>query len=228
MGEITAPFPVTEPNARVAGYPAVAFVQNEMLTVFFTDGEHVYRLWYTGINTDTGLEIYQHLLSTVRLPESTTTGARIPESVMQDAQQAVEAGAGANCMADSSCYSVWNGCCGLSSSYCSTYFPCSRENGQDKGNCTWYVCYRYGSVPFRGDAGTWCDQVPNYAAWDRGYSPYPYHQNVAWWGGSPGQVAYSESGGSSTIYEMAWCSACERERPSWLSSPTGYIWSLYY
>ncbi len=69
----SAPFPVTEPNANVAGYPAVAFVQDEMLTMFRSDGKHVYRLWYTAMHSEKGLQVYQHLLDTFRLADTAAT-----------------------------------------------------------------------------------------------------------------------------------------------------------
>ena len=72
--------------------------------------------------------------------------------------------------------------------------------------------------------------MPNYWAWDRGSSPYPYRENIAWWGGNPGHVAYVTDymGGAPNIYEMNWCLTCERQRPSYLSQPQGYMWALYY
>ena len=230
MGEITAPFPVTEPNAQVAGYPAVAFVENEMATVFFSDGKHVYRLWYTAIHNEDGLKAFRHLLNTFHLSKSMVADAHIPKSVIESTRQLIETRA--DCTTTTgNCESVYGqGCCGLSSTACSTHFPCSRENGVDKGNCTWYTCYRYGWVPFVGDAGGWWNQVPNYWAWDRGSSPYPYRENIAWWGGNPGHVAYVTDymGGAPNIYEMNWCWTCERQRPSYLSQPQGYMWALYY
>lgn len=90
MGEITAPFPVTEPNAQVAGYPAVAFVENEMATVFFSDGKHVYRLWYTAIHNEDGLKAFRHLLNTFHLSKSMVADAHIPKSVIESTQQLVE------------------------------------------------------------------------------------------------------------------------------------------
>ncbi len=74
VGEITAPFPVTGPNAKVAGYPAVAFaekgvgVHDGALSVFVSDGQYVYRFWYTAIYSEDGLRAYQHILDTFRLP----------------------------------------------------------------------------------------------------------------------------------------------------------------
>ncbi len=225
LGEITTPFPVTEPNATVAGYPAVAFVENKLLTVLFSDGEYVYRLWYTALHTASGLHSYQHLLNTLQLHEGLTVGAQIPRSVIQDMRESMEMRG--NCTVTAGCSSVYNeGCCGMSSAFCSTYFPCSRENDVDKGNCTWYVCYRYGNLPFRGDAGTWWGQVPTYGwQWNRGASPRMYSRNIAWWSGHVAFVPYY-TGGTPTIYEMAWCLTCARLRPSDLSLPSGYIWEI--
>lgn len=223
LGGITTPFLVTEPNAMVAGYPAVAFVENEMLTVIFSDSKYVYRLWYTALYTASGLHSYQHLLNTLQLHESLTVGAQMSQSVIQDMWESVEMKG--NCTVTAGCTSVYNaGCCGLSSAFCSTYFPCSRESGADKGNCTWYVCYRYGNLPFRGDAGTWWGQVPTYGwQWNRGPAPRMNSRNIGWW---PEHVAFVPyyTGGTPIIYEMAWCLTCARLRPGHLSLPYGYIW----
>jgi len=230
VGEITAPFPVTEPNAKVAGYPAVAFaekgvgVHDGALSVFVSDGQYVYRFWYTAIYSEDGLRAYQHILDTFRLPGTIAAGAEIPQPVIQKAQQVLESGN----TPMQSCQSVYNqGCCGLSSTYCSTYFPCSRLNGVDKGNCTWYVCYQYGAIPFRGNAGTWWGQVPTYASWRRGTRPQRGLANIAWWGGDPGHVAYVgdyQGGEQVTISEMSWCNSCGRTRTIPVTDPWGYIW----
>ncbi|MGB9873221.1 MAG: CHAP domain-containing protein [Anaerolineae bacterium] len=100
------------------------------------------------------------------------------------------------------------------------------STNQHKGNCTWHVCYQYGAVPFRGNAGTWWNQVPNYANWRRGYRPQR-GENIAWWGGNPGHVAYVSNyqGGSQvTISEMSWCESCGRSRTVAVTNPGGYIW----
>jgi hypothetical protein len=233
VGEITAPFPVTEANARVAGYPAVAFAGDDgALSVLINDGQYVYWFWYTAIYSEDGLQVYQRMLNTFRLPGSTTTGAQIPQSVMQSARQVLESRSDCTKSATdttaSGCYSVYNqGCCGLSSIYCSTYFPCSRDSSTqvDKGNCTWYVCYCYGQVPFRGDAATWWDQVPRYPEWTRGSYPGLNKPNIAWWGA--GHVAFVPNGSNPTvIYEMNWCLTCARQRPPGLPGPQGYIWKV--
>ncbi len=156
--------------------------------------------------------------------EPIAAGAEIPQPVIQKAQQVLESGN----TPMQSCQSVYNqGCCGLSSTYCSTYFPCSRLNGVDKGNCTWYVCYQYGAIPFRGNAGTWWGQVPTYASWRRGTRPQRGLANIAWWGGDPGHVAYVgdyQGGEQVTISEMSWCNSCGRTRTIPVTDPWGYIW----
>jgi len=227
VGEITAPFPVTEPNAKVAGYPAVAFVRGEISSVIVNNGQYVYQLLYTAVYSENGLRAYRHMLETFRLAGSTAIGAEIPGSVIQGIQQVLESKSDEAGALQTSCAEVRNqGCCGLYHPACNG-FPCSRLNGVDKGNCTWYVCYCYGGVPFYGDAGTWWDQVPNHPAWTRGSYPAANKPNIAWWGGNPGHVGFVPSGSNPTnIYEMMWCYTCARVRPSYLPGPTGYIWKV--
>lgn len=221
VGEVTAPFPAVEPNATVAGYPAVAFVQNGVPSVFVSDGRYVYQLLYTAVYSENGLQAYQHMLDTFRLAGSTTVGAEIPQSVIQSARQILES---RNTPMQGGCESVYNqGCCGLYHPACNG-FPCSRLDGVDKGNCTWYVCYCYGEVPFRGNAGTWWTQVPAHPAWTRGSYPAPFKPNIAWWSN---HVAFISSGSNPTVmYEMMWCYTCARQRPFELPGPTGYIWKV--
>jgi len=230
MGKITASFPLVEPNAMAGGYPAVAFIEADMVSVFVADGKYVYRFWLTLSNQE-NLKAYIQVLNTLRLPGTQKPGAMIPESLVEKATQILDTESrGSGCLLQQQgCTSIYNqGCCGLASAYCSTYFPCSRNNtGTDRGNCTWYVCYQYGAVPFRGHAGTWWSQVPNYAGWQRGYRPQVGLENIAWWSGNPGHVAYLENyqgGDQIVISEMSWCESCGRTRTIQVNNPTGYIW----
>ncbi|RLC85976.1 MAG: hypothetical protein DRI37_07470 [Chloroflexi bacterium] len=212
----------THANATIAGQPAVVFVENgvtvDMLTAFFSDGQYVYRLWYTITHNERGAQTYWYMLNTFTLPgrEKVIT-AQVSEEVERRAQQAV---------ADSRVL-LGNSCCGHYSSYCSVYFSCC----SDQGNCTWWACYKFGAVPFRGDAGTWWGQVPDYPDWSRSTgSPRRYQENIAWWSGSPGHVAYvaNYTGGNDTsITEMLWCQSCYRARTIPISGPSGYICEKY-
>lgn len=55
---------------------------------------------------------------------------------------------------DSPIYPRVYDCCGHSAPGCT--FPCQCTNPPyNNGNCTWWVDYKYGSVPFTGNAYTW-------------------------------------------------------------------------
>jgi hypothetical protein len=57
-------------------------------------------------------------------------------------------------------------------------FPCC---GNQEGNCTWYVYYMAGYVPFRGDAWQWWSQVPSFPSYSRGSIPQVDIPNIVWW-----------------------------------------------
>lgn len=223
-GKTRAPLPVTESNATVAGDQAVAFLENsqtvDMLSIFFGDGKHVYRLWYTVTHNEVGLQVYQHMLDTMILSNREASAAELPEDVLRSAQEAIEESKVVSPLVST--------CCGYNSP--GNPFPCCQIGGVDRGNCTWWVYYKYGGVPFRGDAGTWYSQVPNYPDWRRGRQPSKWEDNIAWWSGSPGHVAflpYYTGGTSITISEMLWCTSCGRTRTISVTNPNGYMWTIY-
>ncbi|MCS7282458.1 MAG: hypothetical protein RMK65_03555 [Anaerolineae bacterium] len=84
---------ITEPNAKVGGYPAVAFVMDDvqnpspMLTVYVSNGQYVYRLWFTLYCDPAGLPILRQILDTFRF-SARAVPAEIPEDVWQEVQRA--------------------------------------------------------------------------------------------------------------------------------------------
>lgn len=226
-GKTRSPLPTTELNAKVLGYPAVVFLEPggtvDMLAAFFTDGKYVYRLWYTVMRNEIGLQVYQHMLNTIGLSDGfdkVTIPVDLPENFWDITETAVQTSGVISPLVSS--------CCGYYSS--GNPFPCCTN----KGNCTWWVYYNYGYVPFRGDAGTWWSQVPNYSDWSRGSQPKKNQENIAWWSktSSPpyGHVAYASNytGGSNiTISEMLWCNSCGRTRTISITQPRGYIYEKY-
>lgn len=211
--------PANQVNSSVAGQPAVMFVENnvtvDLLTTFFSDGEYVYRLWYTVSKNPQGVQVYWRMLDTFTLGKSAAVAAVIPKDVKQSAEEAVgisgiEAG---------------NYCCNKYSPYCSLYFSCC----DDRGNCTWWVCYKFGAVPFRGDAITWWGQVPDYPDWLRHTAaPKQNQENIAYF--SFGHVAYiaNYTGGANVyITEMSWCTSCYNGREISIDYPYGFIYEKY-
>jgi hypothetical protein len=161
--------------------------------------------------------------------------AQIPQSVVDEAEDVLEEEK--NYLHIANCIDVIGGqtCCGMSRVPACDRFPCSRLNGEDRGNCTWYVCARYGGVPFTGDAHRWWGQVPDHpGGWGRGTTPR-WHRNIAWWNINQtmprGHVGFIESywGGTPTIREMNYCSTegtCIRIRGVNQALPHGYIFEL--
>lgn len=125
----------------------------------------------------------------------------------------------------------WVVCCGISDS--GNPFPC------DNGNCTWWVYYIKGYVPFAGSAWEWGHKVNQglYPGWYLAENPAV--GSIAWWDKNTcwtdvGHVAYvsSKSGYNAWIRvsEMTWqgtpCSEEPRYRKIDLPScdePLGYI-----
>lgn len=208
----------TEPNGSVAGLPAVAYVEEgvtiNMLTTLFSDGRYVYRLWYMIRNDYRALDGYLHILNSIQL--STDSGdhpALFPSEVVQQAEVNIQ-----NAVARV------DGCCG----YTDPGNPFSCCDG--KGNCVWWVYREMDTVPFRGDAGTWWNQVPNYSGWTRNATPPTYKRSIAYWTGIPGHVAYvgNYTGGTSVTYtEMSWCTSCGATYTVSVWSPDGYIYRVY-
>jgi hypothetical protein len=219
-------FPHMEANARVAEYPAVAFVTGDNLIVFVSNDEYVYRFWHPVTDSTPALQANWHILDTFRtLAENVAdTSALIPQSVVDEVQDILEAAQNSDNQINS-CTSVQGqGCCpGVPIVQACYRFPCSVQNGQHKGNCTYYVCARYSGVPFSGNAGTWWSQVPGTPGWYT-YSSPPNGTSIAWWGGDPGHVGYISfywsGGGAPTVYEQNWCDTCTRTRVTWAQ---GYI-----
>lgn len=180
--------------------------------MFFSDGKHVYRIWYTISNHETGLQVVRSIVESFKFSSLSTIQPDIPDSVWNEASLLV----------DKSGTSPMNTCCGLSSG--SNPFGCC----DDTGNCVWYVYYRYGYVPFRYNATTWWGQVPDYPGWMRSTtSPRWYSRNIAWWEkptgmGHVGFIQYYT--GDLNIMEMLWCASCERQRPGGLPLADGYIY----
>lgn len=213
--------PLSQPNATIAGQAAVAFVDKgvvvDMLAVFWSDEKYVYRLWYTVSRNERGLQAYWHILDTFTPPGRASTIAQIPEDVRRDAHQVTEVSAIDGILATS--------CCGYNSP--GNPFPCCGT----LGNCTWWVYYSYGAVPFRNNAGTWWSQVPDYSDWGRSTTtPRTNQENIVWWSGSPGHVAYAPNytgGGTIYITEMSWCATCRHTRTINLPAANGYIFEKY-
>lgn len=93
--ELTGPDIVltTEPNAKVGGYPAVAFVDNPetispMFSVFLSNGVYTYRLWFTLYTDPEEIPIIRQVLDTFRF-SAHSTPAEIPEEVWKDIQRAI-------------------------------------------------------------------------------------------------------------------------------------------
>ncbi|MCX7855854.1 MAG: hypothetical protein N2556_07775 [Anaerolineae bacterium] len=86
---------ITEPNAKVGGYPAAAFVigdaQNPspMLAVYVSNGQYVYRLWFTLYCDPAEIPIIRRMLNTFRF-SAQAVPAEIPEEVWQEVQRTFE------------------------------------------------------------------------------------------------------------------------------------------
>ncbi len=87
-------FPSMEPNATVGGHPAVVHIMDpdshhSMFTVFFSEGTHIYRLWYTMSCREGGLSTVRRMLDSIRFsPEPIP--AEIPDDVWQQALRICE------------------------------------------------------------------------------------------------------------------------------------------
>ncbi|MBC7225827.1 MAG: hypothetical protein H5T61_01155 [Thermoflexales bacterium] len=83
----------TEPNAKVAGYPAVAFVMGDpqnpspMLTVYVGNGQYIYRLWFTLHCDPAEIPVIRRMLDTFRL-SAQAVPAEVPEEVWREVQRA--------------------------------------------------------------------------------------------------------------------------------------------
>ncbi|MBC7225611.1 MAG: hypothetical protein H5T61_00065 [Thermoflexales bacterium] len=86
--------PLTEPNARVSGYPAVAFMDNPqspnpMLTIYVSNGRFVYRFWFTLQCDREEMSVIRRMLDSLRF-SAQTVPAEIPGEVWQEVQRAFE------------------------------------------------------------------------------------------------------------------------------------------
>lgn len=226
-GQTRNPLPTMELNAIVGGYPALAFLEKGsigyMLTTFFNDGKYIYRFWYSISRNEAGFQAYAHMLDTFLISNGKPITAKFPESIEQRARQAIVNSSIVNPLVSS--------CCGYYS--LNNPFPCCT-----RGNCTWWVYYKYSGVPFHGDAGDWWGQVPDYYGWGRGSCPLSYHDNIAWWSrdqkppwGHVAYTAYYTGGASITISEMLCDSPtvnCMRTRTISVTSTGGYIYYWNY
>jgi hypothetical protein len=225
-------FPNMEANARVAEYPAVAFVTGDNLIVFASNDEYVYRFWHPVTDSTPALQANWHILDTFRtLAENVADNSTfIPQSVIDEVQHVVETVENhtiQNIECPNGSGVQEQGCCEIPHLQACYRFPCSVRDGQHRGNCTYYVCYRYGGVPFTGNAGAWWGQVPTTPGW-YSYSSPPNGTSIAWF--NYGHVAYINSywgGGPPTFQEQSWCSnrdwpneKCTTERQDWAH---GYI-----
>lgn len=223
------PFPTDISNFSIAGNQAIAFIDDDklgLLTVFFTDGVHIYRLHNVSNSNKLGLEVFRHMVDTISLSGSNTTATVFFVDLWNNAQTRFEKSGLVN-------PAVTN-CCGRSSP--SNPFPCCTSNGHDTGNCTWWVYYKYGYVPFTGDAWTWWGQVPDQPAWRRSTAPH-IGTNIAWWNKLPsnnnyGHVAYAAwySGGGTISIDQMFCYASTpctvKTETISVTKPMGYIYSI--
>ena len=226
--------PITQPNATIKGHPATVCVEDggiKLLTTFVSDGKYVYRLGYT-VGSMKGIQAYWEMLNAFTWSQEKGTSTQIPVSVKRNAQQTLQEAAGCS---ERGCDALYGqGCCGYSNSYCTWRFPCSRENGSDLGNCTYWACHRMpGQVPFHGDAWKWWYQVPDYPHWERASQP-PFQQpSIAWWdkGSAPsfGHVAYAIWYGGDIVHRshMAWCYHCVWNDTIGMYDTDGYIFNEY-
>ena len=181
----------TSPTIQVAGQPAVTYLEAgepDWMSVFFSDGQYIYRVIGTLTNVPEALQAYWHVLDTFRLPGKVAQAAFIPASIRREVEQV----AGSNAP-------LVNTCCNYTNN--GNPFDCCVN-----GNCVWWVYYQMLGVPFTGNAGTWWGQVPNFVNWQRHTTtPTLNNRNIAWQSGNPGHVAYihTYSGGANvTITDM--------------------------
>ena len=228
--------PITRPNATVGGHPAAVFVEGggiKLLTAFVSDGKYVYRLWYT-ISSEKGLQTYWQMLDTFAWSKENAAFMQTPQSVKESARQALGTIDSCSIESDGCSEIYYQGCCGHYSWYCTRYFPCSRKNGGDLVNCTYWACSKMSWVPFRGDAWKWWYQVPDYDFMARSIMPPTDRASIVWWdmwdppAGVHGHVAYLPSSYSGGAYlhvsEMDWCYTCDRNISYHISSPGGFIY----
>lgn len=182
----------TTPIAQVAGQPAVTYLEvgePDWMSVFFADGQYVYRVIGNLTSTAETVQAYWHMLDTFILSGKVAQAASIPAGIRREVEQI----AGSNAPLGD------NICCNYTNT--GNPFECCVN-----GNCVWWAYYKMGSVPFTGNAGSWWGQVPNFVNWIRHTTmPAINNRSIAWRSGIPGHVAYINSytsGSNVTITDM--------------------------
>jgi hypothetical protein len=209
------PSAVTAINAKVAGLPAVADFEPaeqapSVISTVFSDDRHFFRVQYVIGDNGAAKDVYLHMLESFSIGGKTSANTlQFPADVQEKASQSL--------LATSTC-------CGYS--WPGNPFPC------DNGNCTWWVYYRQGHVPFTGNASTWWGQVGYYRDWRKGYTPVV--DGIAWWSATArppyGHVAQvlSLSGNDIYVSEMTWQGNPCSQEPVYKyyskTNPGGYIY----
>jgi len=207
------------------GDPYIVYLEKggtiHMLSAFFSDGEYIYRLWY-GLSNEVGMQVFTEMLSSVNFgKDGQNQSYSMPSKVIDETEEMIDLSSKSLPAQPYCCYVYYSP---------PTPFNCC----DDKGNCVWWVYYKYGSVPFRGHAWQWWGQVPLYAYWHRGSSPNLYNENIAYWSKTSkpdvGHVAYIPyySGGSSVSFtQMSYCGNCVTSDTEDISEVDGFIWWSY-
>ncbi len=224
---------LTKTNATIAGKPAAVFLQKhqrDLMITYLSDGKYVYRLinWMTGMSSD--LDIYWRMLNTFQLADQTRLiNAEIPKSVKTTG--ILSTGQSVGIQANESCCNHYDAsgnrfpCCGCNLGCC-----CNVQ----EGNCTWWVYYKFGYVPFTGNAGTWWGQAQDHPLWTTSNTPSTNNPSIAHYAayqgaGRYGHVAYAANWpgyGKVYISEMDWCHHCDQTRDVFTSEPS-QGWSYY-
>jgi hypothetical protein len=212
-------------NAVIAGKEAVIYTESDgpskQLVAFFQHNNLIFRVWTSNLNPQM-VEAALMLLDSIEFQDQAASKALISTEAEISVEKAITP-------------SYVSVCCNKSSANNPNYCNCNTDPNKT-GNCTWWVFYKYGEVPFRGNASTWWGQVYDYYNWTRKTGTPPLSgRSIAWWnsgtsvGGVWGHVAHISqySGGTSfTATEMMYCASfnCERTHTYSTSSPGGYIY----
>lgn len=213
----------TETNATVAAKPAVTFLQEnerDLMITYFSDGVYVYRLLNWMTNNSTDLDVYWHMLDTFVLPgKNNSTKAEHPFVGNKTVNQVV-----APQLYIATCCNYYD---------YGNPFPCCTE-----GNCTWWVYYKMGYVPFTGHAYSWWGDSLNYHDWGRSSQPSTSVDSIGCWhidqDRPSGHVAYAATysgSGQVTVTHMHCDTAgrhCKSTDPINTTDPTqGWLIPLY-
>ena len=201
-------------RSSIGEIEVVQLKESTLQTTFWAGEKYIFRLWHTYQGNIFDEEFYKTVLKSFHFMKDDPIKR---EDVSRSLQ-------GMSPESFSTVNPLVTTCCGYSSS--GNPFECC----DNKGNCVWWVYYRYGSVPFRGHAWTWWGQVLDYTDWSRAYQPRRDWRNIVWWNKTSyppyGHVAFAATytGGSTiTISEMLYCNNCGRTRTINVSSANGYI-----